>query len=208
MDELDNQRKDQVYKPYLAKNPSSPIAIYVLNRYGGYDIDADKVEPIFTKLSDAVKNSDAGVAYKKRLDIAKRVGIGKIAPDFTQADTLGNPVSLASFRGKYVLVDFWASWCGPCRRTMPGLKSLYAKYKSKGFEIYAISVDQDPAAWKQAVAQDATTWTHVLDSQGNVATQWNVRYIPNSYLMDKEGKVVAVNLSEEDLEKQLAKLTK
>ena len=133
---------------------------------------------------------------------------GAKSPEVTLPNMTGSQIKLSSFKGKVVLLDFWASWCGPCRRTMPGLKSLYSKYKSKGFEIYAISVDQDPAAWKQAVAQDATTWTHVLDSQGNVANQWNVRYIPNSYLMDKEGKVVAVNLSEEELEKQLAKLTK
>lgn len=134
--------------------------------------------------------------------------VGTKSPDVALPNMTGSQVKLSSFKGKVVLLDFWASWCGPCRRTMPGLKKVYAKYKSKGFEIYAISVDQDAAAWKQAVSQDATPWTHVLDSQGNVATQWNVRYIPNSYLLDKDGKVLGVNLTEEELEKQLAKLTK
>jgi len=132
--------------------------------------------------------------------------VGEKASEISLPDTKGSNLSLSSLQGKVVLIDFWASWCGPCRRSEPELKKLYEKYQSKGFEIYGISVDEDKFAWKTAIKQDKINWLHVNDDKGVVAGKWNVMYIPNTYLLDKTGKVVAVNASHEQLEDLIRKL--
>lgn len=131
---------------------------------------------------------------------------GTAAPDIVLPNAKGTATTLSSLKGKVVLIDFWASWCGPCRRSVPALKALYKKYKDKGFEIYGISLDENKNQWQKAVAEDGTQWLHVIDTEGNVATQWKVQYIPNAYLLDKQGKVVVVNAGEEELDKLLQKL--
>jgi peroxiredoxin len=132
--------------------------------------------------------------------------VGEKAGEISLPDMKGNNLSLSSLQGKVVLIDFWASWCGPCRRSEPELKKLYGKYQAKGFEIYGISVDEDKFAWKTAVKQDKINWLHVNDDKGTVANKWNVMYIPNTYLLDKTGKVVAVNPSHAQLDELLQKL--
>jgi peroxiredoxin len=132
--------------------------------------------------------------------------VGERANEISLPDQKGNNINLSSLQGKVVLIDFWASWCGPCRRSEPDLKKLYDKYQTKGFEIYGISVDEDKFAWKNAVKQDKINWLHVNDDKGEVAGKWNVMYIPNTYLLDKTGKVVAVNPSHEQLDELIQKL--
>jgi peroxiredoxin len=131
---------------------------------------------------------------------------GDKAKEITLPDTKGNTISLSSLKGKVVLIDFWASWCGPCRRSVPDLKKEYAKYQSKGFEIYGVSLDADKFAWKMAIKEDHVDWIHVNDASGAVAGMWNVNYIPNTFLLDKDGKILAVNPSHEELEALLQKL--
>jgi peroxiredoxin len=132
--------------------------------------------------------------------------VGERANEISLPDQKGNNVNLSSLQGKVVLIDFWASWCGPCRRSEPDLKKIYEKYQTKGFEIYGISVDEDKFAWKNAIKQDKINWLHVNDDKGEVAGKWNVMYIPNTYLLDKTGKVVAVNPSHEQLDELIQKL--
>jgi len=132
--------------------------------------------------------------------------VGDRAKEITLPDTKGNETSLSSLKGKVVLIDFWASWCGPCRRSVPELKKTYEKYQSKGFEIYGVSLDADKFAWKMAIKEDHVTWVHVNDAKGSVAGVWNVEYIPNTYLLDKDGKILAVNPSHAELEALLQKL--
>lgn len=133
-------------------------------------------------------------------------GVGEKAGDISLPDVKGTKVNLSSLQGKVVLIDFWASWCGPCRRSEPALKQLYQKYQGKGFEIFGVSLDQDKFAWKMAVKEDKLGWIHVNDAKGEVASKWNVMYIPNTYLLDKNGKVLAVNPSHEQLDDLLQKL--
>jgi len=132
--------------------------------------------------------------------------VGEKAGEISLPDIKGTNVNLSSLQGKVVLIDFWASWCGPCRRSVPDLKKVYTKYQSKGFEIYGVSLDEDKFAWKMAIKEDKVTWIHVNDSKGEVAGKWNIMYIPNTYLLDKNGKVVAVNPSHEELDELLQKL--
>lgn len=132
--------------------------------------------------------------------------VGERVSEISLPDQKGNNINLSSLKGKVVLIDFWASWCGPCRRSEPALKKLYEKYQPQGFEIYGISVDEDKFAWKTAIKQDKINWLHVNDEKGEVASKWNVMFIPNTYLLDKTGKVVAVNPSHEQLDALIQKL--
>ncbi len=131
---------------------------------------------------------------------------GSLAPDINLPSPDGKEIALSSLRGKVVLIDFWASWCGPCRKEMPNVVKAYAKYKTRGFEIYGVSLDQDKDRWVEAIAKDGITWPQVSDlkhwsSEG--ARLYNVQSIPYTVLVDKEGKIIAKNLRGAELEKKL-----
>jgi len=208
IDSIEAKMQETVYGGYIKANSSSPIALYALQQYAGYQIDADKIEPIFNQLPAAQQNSAAGTAFKSKLETAKKVGVGRIAPDFTQNDTLGQPITLSSLRGKYVLVDFWASWCGPCRMENPNVVKAYNAYKDKGFNILSVSLDQPGAKerWMKAIHDDKLTWTHVSDLQywnNAVAKEYGVQAIPQNFLLDPNGKIIARDLRGETLEEKL-----
>lgn len=205
-DSVDKVMKETVHKTFVQQNPESPVAVYALTQYAGYSIDADKAEPVYNLLSADVKALPAAVAFAEQLAIAKTTGIGKIAPDFTQADTSGVPVSLSAFRGKYVLVDFWASWCGPCRVENPNVVAVYNQYKDRGFTVLGVSLDRPGAKdkWLKAIYDDKLTWTHVSDLQfwnNAVAKQYGVKAIPQNLLIDPQGKIIAKDVRGEELGK-------
>jgi peroxiredoxin len=219
MDKIDaafdklTEQKNIKNKQYLKDNPSSPIAMFVLKQYAGYDINADDVEPMFLALPEQLRASPAGKDMTDKLETAKKTGIGKMAMDFTQNDTLGNPVSLSSFRGKYVLIDFWASWCGPCRQENPNVVKAFNAYNSKGFTVLGVSLDQPTAKdkWMKAIHDDKLTWTQVSDLKywkNDVAVQYGIQAIPQNFLIDPQGKIVGKNLRGEALNKKLAELFK
>jgi len=219
MDKIDaafdklTEQKNIKNKQYLKDNPSSPIAMFVLKQYAGYDINADDVEPMFLALPEQLRASPAGIDMTEKLETAKKTGIGKMAMDFTQNDTLGNPVSLSSFRGKYVLIDFWASWCGPCRQENPNVVKAFNAYNSKGFTVLGVSLDQPTAKdkWMKAIHDDKLTWTQVSDLKywkNDVAVQYGIQAIPQNFLIDPQGKIVGKNLRGEALNKKLASLFK
>lgn len=211
-DELDVEGK-KIYKEYALANPKSPIALYAVGQFAGWDINADEVEPLFNALPAAVKAQPSAKELEEKIGIAKKTGIGKFAMDFTQNDTLGNPVTLSSFKGKYLLVDFWASWCGPCRAENPNVVKAFNQYKDKGFTILGVSLDQPNAKdkWIKAIHDDQLTWTHVSDLQywkNAVAVQYGIQAIPQNLLIDKEGKIIGKNLRGEDLAQKLEELFK
>lgn len=124
-------------------------------------------------------------------------------------DVNGDSISLSSLKGKVVLLDFWASWCLPCRAANKKLVKLYAKYKEQGFEIFGVSVDESKAAWKKAISKDKITWMQVNDDGGNMGktiTDWNVTVIPTSFLINKKGDVVAIDATGRELEELIRKL--
>lgn len=219
MDKIDaafdklTEQKNIKNKQYLKDNPSSPIAMFVLKQYAGYDINADDVEPMFLALPEQLRASPAGKDMTEKLETAKKTGVGKMAMDFTQNDTLGIPVSLSSFRGKYVLIDFWASWCGPCRQENPNVVKAFNAYNSKGFTVLGVSLDQPTAKdkWMKAIHDDKLTWTQVSDLKywkNDVAVQYGIQAIPQNFLIDPQGKIVGKNLRGEALNKKLAELFK
>ncbi len=219
MDKIDaafdklTEQKNIKNKQYLKDNASSPIAMFVLKQYAGYDINADDVEPMFLALPEQLRASPAGKDMTEKLETAKKTGVGKMAMDFTQNDTLGIPVSLSSFRGKYVLIDFWASWCGPCRQENPNVVKAFNAYNSKGFTVLGVSLDQPTAKdkWMKAIHDDKLTWTQVSDLKywkNDVAVQYGIQAIPQNFLIDPQGKIVGKNLRGEALNKKLAELFK
>lgn len=211
-DELSKETK-KVYKAFVIANPKSPIALYAVKQFAGWDINPEEVDPLFASLSAETKALPSAVEFSEKIEIARKTGIGRFAMEFTQNDTSGNPVSLSSFKGKYLLVDFWASWCGPCRAENPNVVKAFNAYKDKGFHILGVSLDQPNAhdKWMKAIHDDKLTWTHVSDLKywkNAVAVQYGIQAIPQNLLLDKDGKIIAKNLRGEELAAKLEELLK
>jgi peroxiredoxin len=211
INKLNDEMNEAVYASFIKNHPNSSVALYAVKQYAGWDIDPSKVEPLFNSLPASAKTLPSAKALKERIDIAKKTAIGNYAMDFTQNDTLGKPISLSFFKGKYVLVDFWASWCGPCRRENPNVVKVFNKFQGKNFTILSVSLDRPDAKdkWLAAIHKDGLTWTHVSDLKfwdNAVAKQYGIRAIPQNFLLDPQGKIIAKNLRGEDLDAKLTEI--
>ena len=194
---------------FIKKNPSSPVSVFFVKQALGMDMDAAKAGPMFQLLSPEMQNSNSGKELSAQIEVGKKSMLGAAAPDFTQPSPDGIKISLSAFKGKYVLVDFWASWCGPCRAESPNLVKAYSQYKSKGFEIFSVSLDEKKDRWLKAVKDDAYTWPQAGDLKGwdnDAAVLFGISGIPFNFLVDPNGVIIARNLRGEDLEKKLNEL--
>lgn len=204
----DSQQK-QTAKTFVRTHSSSYVSAFALLNYFSYNVDDKELDSLMTGLDPAVRNSYLGQQVDEVLRGAKLTAIGKSAPGFTQKDVDGKEIMLSSFQGNYVLIDFWASWCGPCRLENPNVVKAYNRYHGKGFAIIGVSLDNQKDKWMAAIQKDGLHWTQVSDLKGwdnQVATIYGIKGIPINFLLDKEGKVVAKGLMGEALEKKLAEL--
>ena len=206
-----DQRRRQYVKDYAAAHPASYVTAYAIYTTFVFNPQPSELGPLYKGLDPAIQSSYFGQQVKASLDAAELTDIGQPAPAFVQNDPNGKPISLASFKGKYVLLDFWASWCGPCRAENPNVLAAYQKFSPKGFTILGVSLDNNKDKWLDAVKKDRLAWTQVSDLKGwqnKVADLYGIKGIPMNYLLDKEGKIIAKSLRGEDLEKKLEELTK
>lgn len=203
-----DQEKNKKEEQHIAAHPKSPFSVFLVGErtfMGSYS----EVMAGFEKLDKQTQQSFAGKRIVRKLEVLKRSAIGTPVLDFTQNDTDGKPVKFADYKGKYVFIDFWASWCHPCRAENPNVLTAYNKYKDKNFTVLGISLDTKADNWKKAIQDDQMPWTQLSDLKGfnnEVSTYYGINAIPSTLLVDPQGKIIAKNLRGQALQRKLAEL--
>ncbi len=196
---------------FVKEHPSSAVSPYLLYEKFNNEDNIDKALSLINTLDTPLQHSYYALALKKSAIQGGISKAGKPAPLFTQIDTAGRSVRLEDFRGKIVLLDFWASWCAPCRHENPNIVALYKRYRDKDFTVVGVSLDNNRNAWLKAISADGLQWTQLSDLQGTyseTAELYNVTALPANWLIDKQGNILGKNLFGKDLEEKLSEMFK
>lgn len=196
-------------REFINKNPGSLAALAAVERLDK-DQDLNYYQMVADELKKSIPNSQYYKGLKTRLDQWGKLAVGAEAPEIVMKSPNGESIALSSLQGKYVLIDFWASWCKPCRAENPNVVRLYKKYADQGFEVFSVSLDKNHNAWTTAIERDGLLWeNHVSDLkywQSAAVNLYDIKGIPLTYLIDKEGKIIAKNLRGKELETKLAEI--
>jgi peroxiredoxin len=208
LDDLWKEREDRATQ-FIIDHPKSYFSVYMIEGRASFGTEYTEVKPLYDKLDESVKQTEMGKKLAEKLELLKKSRIGTQMTNFTQSDSSGNPVEFNSFKGKYVLVDFWASWCGPCRAENPNILKAYNAFKDKGFTVVGISLDSKAANWKKAIHDDQMPWTQLSDLNGwknAVSTDFGILSIPSNLLIDPSGKIIARDIRGPMLDMKLKQL--
>lgn len=202
------QTYNKQYKTFLDTAKTSIVVLMTANTSSciSFDDDLDYLEKLAKRYQKELPNSKYTKQFSERVNASRKVAVGSIAPDFTLQTINHKPLKMTSLRGKLILLDFWASWCAPCREENPNVVKTYQEFKEKGFDILSISLDSENESWEAAIKKDKLTWNHVSDLKSwdsEVVKMYGVTGIPFTLLLDKEGKIIAKNLRGAELNNKL-----
>jgi peroxiredoxin len=208
VDTLHGSERQKLELEFVINNPSSIISAQILSVYTT-SWGKEKTSELFDRFSTKNKNSSYGIKIANYIRLNKEPKIGEQFVDFEMSDPKGKSKKLSDLKGKTILLEFWASWCGPCRQENPTLVKTYKKFHQKGFEIFAVSLDEEKDSWLQAIEKDSLIWGHVSDLKGNdneASLIYGINGIPDNFLIDQNGEILGRNLRGNELNEKLAEI--
>ncbi|HWJ30234.1 MAG TPA: TlpA disulfide reductase family protein, partial [Flavisolibacter sp.] len=210
-DSLRNEYIVPLIESLLKKHSDSYASAFVLSGSGRQINSMKEMEHLYNLLSPRMKRSDVGQKFADYIQGLKSSGVGNTVANFVLNDPKENEIDFKNLKGKYVLIDFWASWCGPCRKSFPHMREVYKTFKSDQFEIYSISIDEDKNAWLKAVKEESNPWLQSLDTKNVSQSGFAVTGVPSTFLIDPDGKIIAKEVGFDpnggsEIEKKLTEL--